>query len=247
MPETDPSGGIQSFDIWVHQQMGQALHVSYNYFEAARSQYGRKFRLDDNGRLLLHTIAFDQLNNKPRLSFHVWLTQPVAGRAGQFEVELKLRPKTFFNKLVSIPWLASEGYLFQVFEQFPKERELAHEDLEALKGKFKGGGTRRDRHLFLVEKANMPDFVDLHAEKLFKSTKGKSNHEILEKQLAAFRQYLDKAVYHNLDCVYIVHGHGKGKLRREIHELLEAYPHVISYNNSYHPKFGYGATEVILG
>lgn len=246
-PGHDLEGGIQSFDIWAFQATGQPLHVSYNYYEGTTSHFGRKFQIDEAEKLMLHTIAFDQLNNNPRLLFRFWLTSPVKGKAGQFDKALKLKPKTFFRKLTPTSWLDGEVYLYHLFAAFPAEAQLSQPELKKLKKDFKGGKRSRAGNGYLVAKAHLPDFVDLHAEKLFSSTRGKSNHEILRKQLEVFQQYLDKAVYHNLDRVYIVHGQGKGKLRSEVHRLLDEYPHVVSYNNNYQPRFGYGATEVVFG
>lgn len=246
-PERDWDGAIQTFDIHVYHRMGQALHVAYDYLEADGSRYARKILMEAEAPMMLHSIAFDQLNNTPRLEFQFWPTEPIEGRVRHFSSEVKLKPKTFFKKLTTVDWQDGEVYLFRVLDRFPKEKQLTDNELETFKETFKKGPGGNKRPKFLVEKANMPDYIDLHAEKLFKSTSGKSNYEILRKQLRVFEEYLDKAVHHNLERVYIVHGYGKGKLRSEVHRLLEEYPHVISYSNAYEPRFGYGATEVVLG
>jgi dsDNA-specific endonuclease/ATPase MutS2 len=73
-----------------------------------------------------------------------------------------------------------------------------------------------------------------------------SNQEMLHLQLSKFQQALERAIAHGADKLYAIHGVGSGKLRNEIHALLKQYREVKSFNNDYHPRYGFGATEVIL-
>ena len=42
----------------------------------------------------------------------------------------------------------------------------------------------------------------------------------------------------------VIHGLGKGKLREEVMRLLREYKEVAHFKNEYHPKYGFGATEI---
>ncbi len=44
----------------------------------------------------------------------------------------------------------------------------------------------------------------------------------------------------------VVHGIGKGKLKKEIENILRDNEHVIDFHDASYPKYGYGATEVLL-
>ena len=73
-----------------------------------------------------------------------------------------------------------------------------------------------------------------------------SNAEIVRIQLAAFENYLNKAINLGVDRFFVIHGLGKGRLRNEIATRLLKHPQVQTFKNEYHAKYGYGATEVVL-
>jgi len=73
-----------------------------------------------------------------------------------------------------------------------------------------------------------------------------NNGEILKHQLWVFERYIDQALRLGIDNVFIIHGLGKGKLKTEIAKRLATHPFVQTYKNEFHPKYGWGATEVIF-
>lgn len=88
--------------------------------------------------------------------------------------------------------------------------------------------------------------IDLHIEALV-ANKGKMNNsEILRLQLLHFESFMDKAVRMNVSHVFIIHGVGEGVLKSAIAEKLRSRRDVLKFHNQYHPKYGYGATEVIF-
>jgi dsDNA-specific endonuclease/ATPase MutS2 len=42
----------------------------------------------------------------------------------------------------------------------------------------------------------------------------------------------------------VIHGVGKGKLKDEIHQILKQKKEVKNFIHRYHPRYGYGATEI---
>jgi DNA-nicking Smr family endonuclease len=88
------------------------------------------------------------------------------------------------------------------------------------------------------------DVVDLHLEKT-EASRGKIPvQDALFHQLDEFEKVLDKAVAAGKLELRVVHGLGKGKLREEIHKLLDKHPHVKSYNSDYSLHYGYGSTLI---
>jgi dsDNA-specific endonuclease/ATPase MutS2 len=73
-----------------------------------------------------------------------------------------------------------------------------------------------------------------------------SNYEILSMQLKTFEKYYHLAIVHHQPSFIVIHGIGEGKLRDEIHDILRNKTEVRSFMNEYHPKFGYGATEIFF-
>jgi dsDNA-specific endonuclease/ATPase MutS2 len=86
--------------------------------------------------------------------------------------------------------------------------------------------------------------VDLHIEKLHPDSDTMNNFEMLTLQLSHFEKYLDLAIMHHQREMIAIHGVGSGKLRDEIHEILRLKKEVKFFTNRYHPKYGYGATEI---
>lgn len=89
--------------------------------------------------------------------------------------------------------------------------------------------------------------LDLHAVTLLGQDAGrKSRDEIFAIQLNRLKSYLNEAISLKIQRVYIIHGIGSGRLKNEVHRILEQMEDVKSYSNSYHPKYAKGATEVKL-
>ena len=86
--------------------------------------------------------------------------------------------------------------------------------------------------------------VDLHIEKLSDDWTRLSNFEIMTMQLKEFDKWYELAFAHHLPNFTIIHGVGSGRLRDEIHDILKTKREVKTFVNQYHPRYGYGATEI---
>jgi len=58
--------------------------------------------------------------------------------------------------------------------------------------------------------------------------------------------YLEACLEKNIDEVRIIHGKGKGVLRRSVHALLEKHPHVSSFRLATGDRGNWGATIATL-
>lgn len=85
--------------------------------------------------------------------------------------------------------------------------------------------------------------LDLHIEKLNPALIKATNAEIVIFQLKTFKEFIDYAYEKKWSSVLVIHGKGKGVLRKEIHELAKADRRIrfmFEKNNG-------GATEMLLG
>ena len=217
--------------------------------------------LKKNGQLKQFTalkigdILFDALNDAPIVELEAW-EMTTEGTGPRQHKELKIKAKQFFKKTVTAPFLNRPVHLYKLIETFdslrakdkPKEEDLlTYTERNAVPYKAK----RKANHIYshqadVNEFANFPIEIDLHLEKLTDSRTKRSNSEKLRLQLSHFSDYIDKAVRLGVERVFIIHGVGEGKLRNEITSRLIQNSHVKSFKNEYHPRYGFGATEVLF-
>jgi len=234
-------GETHYFEVHMVNHTRHQLLFDYKFFLDGVQQYGFKKDIPQHGDVLLHEIKTDQLNDHPLFHAAFWLKKTEHPLRDHFEKEIRLRPKQFFSKTASPQFIADGYFAVELFAEIPAEQETIQPVLED-----KNTGEDIDTPNEIIAKAHMPDFIDLHAEKLIPGYEQMSATEILDMQLRAFRQFLETAIRFRLHKIYAVHGIGKGILKNEIAKLLEAYPGVDSFNNHYHTRFGHGATEIWL-
>lgn len=90
-----------------------------------------------------------------------------------------------------------------------------------------------------------PKEIDLHIGQLVDYTSGMSNYEMLQIQLRKVIHEIDLARIERRNRIVFIHGHGSGKLREELHKLLESQARLEYYDASFR-KYKLGATEVKL-
>lgn len=93
-------------------------------------------------------------------------------------------------------------------------------------------------------KMDIPE-LDLHIENLSESTRGLTNHEIVQLQLKALKDFLQEIQSKKIRKVLIIHGVGEGVLRQEVHYILRSINGAILHDEHYTPR-GFGATLLEL-
>lgn len=86
--------------------------------------------------------------------------------------------------------------------------------------------------------------VDLHIQKLTKSTKGMDNYDMLTLQMDTAKHKIEFALKNRIPRIVFIHGVGEGVLKEELHFLLKRYP--VKLSEASYQKYGMGATEVYL-
>ncbi len=90
-----------------------------------------------------------------------------------------------------------------------------------------------------------PMEVDLHIEKLVKSTKGMAKYDIVLLQIDVAKRQLDFAIQKKIPRVVFIHGVGQGVLKEELKYLFRQYDN-LSISEGNYRKYGMGATEVYI-
>lgn len=88
--------------------------------------------------------------------------------------------------------------------------------------------------------------VDLHVHALLDTTAGMSNGDILNYQLAKFREVMEQYKNKKGQRIVFIHGKGEGVLRKALlQELRQKYPSC-SHQDASFQQYGFGATMVIV-
>lgn len=118
-------------------------------------------------------------------------------------------------------------------------------DAETLRLSLMGAFSPSDKEDKNASKKKFKKVVskDLHLEKLEWKMTGL---HAMEKQLFEAEQFLINAKAHGAKTVYLIHGLGEGKLKNSLHQKLKKLAMVQSFDAGHHPKYGFGATKVVL-
>ena len=207
-------------------------------------------KLDQVSTHLLGELLFDQLNDGPLFEVDCWRIT-TQGTSSKMHKTLRLKPKQFFNRVKTAPLLNKRVHLFRLFETLksgidPKEEDLQSYTLRNAPPAQAWYDLRERMPHEVLELAEFIPELDLHIEKLTANSKKMNKSEILRTQLSHFESYMDKAIRLGVERVFIIHGVGKGRLRDAISSRLLQMPEVSTFRNEFHPRYGYGATEVVF-
>lgn len=87
--------------------------------------------------------------------------------------------------------------------------------------------------------------VDLHLHEVVAYATNMSNHEKVIAQLDRAKSALEEAESKQVKKVILIHGVGKGKLKKDLRRFLNGKANINVHDADYR-RFGYGATEVVF-
>ncbi len=209
-------------------------------------------RLKSASYLLLGDFLYDDLNEAPEFEVQCqWVT--TEGLSEPVHKSLKIKPKTFFGNLRTAPFINKPVHWYRLFEKLEEAVETSNEDLESYTKRHAKPVAKQNtsnRRLFHVpdthELAAFNPEIDLHIEKLTDNWRKLTNSDIVKIQLSHFEAFISKAARLGVERVFIIHGVGEGKLRDAIATSLMQNPEINTFKNEFHPRYGWGATEVIF-
>lgn len=239
------NGELQHFEVFLCNETRAELLFTYQFDLDNATGTTVRNTIPVHGKIRLHMIRPDQINDKPDWFIECWKKDEHGKTIQVAAQEGRLRAKQYVARLQSEEYAKDGAFRFDIAVSdatiliTPKKSAEKEKDLFAIKKKV-------ETEHPILQKASMPDFIDLHAEKLIPHYRNLDASEILLHQLSAFRNFLEKAIRLNMHTIYAVHGLGKGVLKAEIEKTLKKYPEVSSYNNDYTARFGFGATQINL-
>ncbi len=150
------------------------------------------------------------------------------------------------NHTISVKSNDGMIYRFQKSELVKIEKEQSelskYIDInnKLLRDKLKS--TPKKKPLFKKAKKEIIMEVDLHIEKLVKSTRNMDNFDILTKQIDTAKAKIEYCIKKRIPKLILIHGVGEGVLKTELQNLLAKYP--VNYYDASYQKYGLGATEI---
>ena len=234
---------VENLKIYLVNKTERQFTFDYKQFFLNENNFEIKNTIGGFQDFYLHDIDFEKVNDSPTFSIDFALNKPEKNKADHFETSLKLKPKQIFQKIEELKEKNLPTITYKLFDTYPYKVLEDKFELTGLAAKgFKVYEASQSRQHLEPAKS----VVDLHIETLTDDWIKLSNGEILDIQLREFEKWYDLSVAHHQSSLIIIHGIGTGKLKDEIHELLKVKRDVKSFINKYHPRYGYGATEIFF-
>jgi hypothetical protein len=248
MPGRDES--ISRYKVWLINDTQYEFLMEFDLYTTARDILTLDEKIPASVALELGDFLSDDLNDAAEAFLSVRRIT-TAGPDDTLEHTLRIRPKQFFNSLLTAPILNVLAYQFVMLNTFEKTDEQDTGSLQDYakqnkkKVKPEPNATRYTAFDPEAFATFLPE-IDLHIENLINGHARLDKGEIVRIQMLHFQRFLDNAIRLGVANVFVIHGVGEGKLREAIAIRLADNPDVVKFKNEYHHKYGYGATEVIL-
>ncbi len=241
-----------TYEFYLTNESRENLLFEIHYRSAAGSRQLYRGLIEPEKAFRLGEFQWDELNEFPLFLVRCW-PQTQRGTGSLRQREIRLKAKKFTAPTIWIPSLNQPAVLFPVFSLqetlAPKREDLRSYTQDLLSDLDKQ--TSDDRSFYnyeldLQEIASFNPTIDLHLEALMDDPMEIPKEKILSVQVKAFEDFLEKAHRLGVERIFVIHGLGKGVLRKAIHQRLLEKSFVQSFKNEYHPLYGYGCTEVVL-
>lgn len=251
--KNNAEGHVVSYDLHLVNETFYETVVSFEMYFNEEIPVKWEGKILANSQEKIGNMPFDGLNQAPEVKLtQTWITTEKI--TDSKTCLIKIKPKSFFKRMAMVPILNVIGHVFLLASKPDFDHTTSStEDLIAYTRQHAKQSWNYDENPFhwvevadSKKLASFSNVIDLHIEKLRPGSGKLSNSEIIRIQLEAFEKFMQQAIMLGVERVFIIHGIGKGKLREEIKNRLDKMPKVKSHKNEYHPKFGWGATEVIL-
>jgi hypothetical protein len=231
---------VKKVKVYFFNESDHILQVSY----VCRNQQESVFQLETELQLCtnfyVHDLSFEQLSTNPEFEFQF---QDDRNPRLYLEISISLKPKKLFQYLDKIQFENKPIFHVPVFD-FLREPERKEFMVHAVGGK----NEEKTPSFFDFEKARKEQRyeVDLHIEKLVANWRTLSPGTMLEVQRTACQKALELAISTHQERMVFIHGMGSGRLKKEIHSILNQTKGVYKFVSDYDTRYGYGATEVFF-
>jgi predicted DNA binding CopG/RHH family protein len=254
MPGRD--GNVSKYKAWLINDTKFDFMVDFELWVLDKKVLFLNERLASMTAIDAGNIMFDDLNDGPEVDvFYQRFT--TAGLEDGQERIVKIRAKQFFNTVITAPILDFQVHHYVLFDNFennaeenaPKDdlKSYTNQKVKDLEREKRSTPNYKPYDSYNIEEfANFEPEIDLHIQNLTNGYAKMDKSMMVRIQMEHFERFMEKAFRLGVPRVYIIHGVGEGKLKDAIGDRLSRYNEVKKFKNEYHPKYGYGATEVVF-
>jgi Smr domain len=261
-PMEGRDGSVSQYQVWLVNDGSEEFVVVFDLFAGDRRIAGADTKIGAGTALEVGIMLHDHLNEVVEAECEVRKITTLGLDDGFFKT-IRIKAKQFLNHLHHTHILNKEAHVYTLSapEEAPKTapkaevpadlKQYAKQQAKKVK-EWRSSEQESTPFSSLYKAFNVEEYatfepeIDLHIDKLTNNHEKLNNSEMIQIQLLHFERFMEKAIRLGVPSVYIIHGVGKGVLRDLIAQSLRNNPHIISFHNQYHKKYGYGATEVIL-
>ncbi len=228
---------IEHIKVYFYNDSSDEIDFLYGYADDSTELIEVKKKVAAYENFYLHTLAQSQLSEHPKFTLKLSPAgEPLA------DIALKINPNKLYKNLIALNQQSLPAYFIKIGESIysiyvPETIDLSKlEQIKVNKIVSDTPTTKPDKTV-----------IDLHLEALYPDDYTSiAKPEALGHQMQAFRDFLNKSIKEKQPKITVIHGIGKGKLREQIHAVIESNTFVKKYQNELHPSYGYGATEIWL-
>ena len=254
-PQLNNEAEPVAYEVYLLNGTDQKVIYELKVATGTAKRWSKSSILEPNSKKRLEAVEYRWLNDKLVVELDVRVVL-VGGTGPRHFEKLRIKPAQFFSKYTEVPELYREAHLYKVFPTLqthqpapaasPSEPSLRALTEQQLAKRPKPQPKKTLTQTDLSAKLEFEETLDLHLANLVPDTAAIPKHEVLPLQLKTYDDYIARAIRLGVDSVFIIHGVGNGVLKRAIHSRLHRTKFIREFKNEFHPKYGFGATEIIF-
>ncbi len=234
---------VEKVKVYLYNETPETYRFEYLNSVQNDTVFALDSELLPESQFYLHDVLFEEMAQSP--SFQYRFIDKDDARLDN-EGVLVIKPKKLFERLDEIKFANNPFFHFLLFDKLiPRPREEVIVERKVINSKPNNHHVKNHFDFNNALKKSMT-VIDLHIEKLVPDYKGMGASGILHVQLTACQKALDLAFATHQQSLIIIHGIGKGVLKKEINSMLNQTNGIKKYVNEYDVRYGYGATKVFF-
>lgn len=235
-------------ELYLVNDSNFTLSYRFSHFTADVNRTIKYGTVNSNSKVLLDSLEQNDLTDLPEFGFQlIYFREEEKNWNEPLMKKFKVNPVKFYKESTFQPntLFKKNAMILQITKNILTTEldKLTHDDFQKVvqeKEKeeiVKPVPTKRTAEI--VE-------IDLHINELIDSSKGLSNHEILEIQKEKVELEMKLAIQNRVGKIVFIHGVGQGVLKQEVINLLKKKFRKYYFQDASFKEYGYGATMVIL-